>query len=300
MLRAFSVFALTTLVASLAWAATVSGPAPGFTLSCSPATVFAAPGGSGNTDCSLTSIGGFNSPVTLSCAGLPAGAACSFGTNPVTPPGSTQLIVNVGSGVADGAYPFTLSGSGGSITRDFALTLSVSSGSAPLLFDDFEDGTQNWTRVKGTWTESGGSLNSGSGTSIVIAPQPWSPSGQSSCSTCTLETDLSTAGGATSKVFVQHWYQNKSNRVDLILKEGSDVIVVKQVVAGKLAAKAKAALTILPNASYHIKLGYNGTNIFVEVDGVPKINLPAVVPPQGNLEFKVKNTTASIAEVVIY
>ena len=32
MLRAFSVLALTTLVASLAWAATVSGPAPGFTL----------------------------------------------------------------------------------------------------------------------------------------------------------------------------------------------------------------------------------------------------------------------------
>jgi peroxiredoxin len=32
MLRAFSVFALTTLVASLAWAATVSGPAPVFTL----------------------------------------------------------------------------------------------------------------------------------------------------------------------------------------------------------------------------------------------------------------------------
>jgi len=32
MLRAFSVFALTTLVASLAWAATVSGPAPAFSL----------------------------------------------------------------------------------------------------------------------------------------------------------------------------------------------------------------------------------------------------------------------------
>ncbi len=32
MLRAFSVFAMTTLVASLAWAATVSGPAPSFTL----------------------------------------------------------------------------------------------------------------------------------------------------------------------------------------------------------------------------------------------------------------------------
>jgi peroxiredoxin len=32
MLRAFSVLALTTLVASLAWAATVSGPAPGFAL----------------------------------------------------------------------------------------------------------------------------------------------------------------------------------------------------------------------------------------------------------------------------
>jgi peroxiredoxin len=32
MLRAFSLFAMTTLVASLAWAATVSGPAPSFTL----------------------------------------------------------------------------------------------------------------------------------------------------------------------------------------------------------------------------------------------------------------------------
>jgi peroxiredoxin len=32
MLRAFSVFVMTTLVASLAWAATVSGPAPAFTL----------------------------------------------------------------------------------------------------------------------------------------------------------------------------------------------------------------------------------------------------------------------------
>ena len=32
MLRAFSVFAMTLLVASLAWAATVSGPAPNFTL----------------------------------------------------------------------------------------------------------------------------------------------------------------------------------------------------------------------------------------------------------------------------
>ena len=31
-MRAFSVFALTTLVASLAWAATVSGPAPSFAL----------------------------------------------------------------------------------------------------------------------------------------------------------------------------------------------------------------------------------------------------------------------------
>ena len=32
MLRAFSVFAMTMLVASLAYAATVSGPAPNFTL----------------------------------------------------------------------------------------------------------------------------------------------------------------------------------------------------------------------------------------------------------------------------
>lgn len=276
-------------------------PVPDFTLSCSPTTVFAAPGGSGDFGCTLTSIGSFSNPVTLSCPGLPAGATCTFSTNPVTPTGNTSVTVNVGSGVVDGAYPFTVSGTDGSITHGAPLTLSVSSGPVPLLFDDFEDDVKTWTEVKGAWAESGGSLTGSGKTAVVFAPQPWSPSGQSSCSTCTLETDLSMTGGIGSKVFVQHWYQNKGNRVDLLLKDSSDTIILKQVVDGTIVKKAKATLAIVPNTSYHIKLGFDGANIFVEVDGVPKISVPAATPPpQGNLGFKIKNTTASIAEVVIY
>lgn len=275
-------------------------PAPDFTLSCSPATVFAAPGGSGASGCTLDSIGGYNNPVTLSCAGLPAGASCAFATNPVTPAGSSGLTVNVANTVADGSYPFTVSGTDGSITHGASMTLTVSSGPAPLLFDDFEDNLQSWISKKGTWAESGGLLSGSGRTALVFAPQPWSPSGQSSCSVCTLETDISVAGGTDNKVFIQHWYQDKANRVDLLVKEPTDKIILKQFVGGKVAKKAKVSLAIVPNTFYHIKLGFDGTNFFVEVDGVPQITLPAAATPSGNLGFKSKNTTLSIQGVDVY
>lgn len=273
-------------------------PTPDFSIACNAATLLVAPGGSGTTSCTLTASGGYNQPVTLSCGGLPAGATCSFSPNPVVPTNSSGLTVNVDNTVADGSYPLTISGTDGTLTHSTPLTLTVSSsGPTALLFDDFEDGVQSWTVSKGVWSESGGSLTS-SGTGVVLAPLPWSPSGVSTCTNCTLETDISVSGGG--KLYVQQWYQSKSNRVDLMIRESADKIILKQIAAGRTVAKQKAFLPIDPGTAYHIKLSFDGTNFHVEVDGVVQITMPSGGTPSGNLGFKTKSTSANIQGVIVY
>lgn len=184
-----------------------------------------------------------------------------------------------------------------------SITLFILPSSAPgsLLLDEFDDDVQSWPVKKGTWVESSGILSgSGPKSAIVYAPQPWFPSGVSGCSICTLETDVSTAGGIGNKIFIQPWYQDKQNRVDVLLKQESGKIILKQKVGGITAQKSKATFAIMPNTFHHIKVGFDGTNFNLEVDGTPLITMPAAATPSGNLYFQVKNTTGSIERVNIY
>jgi glycosyl hydrolase family 44 len=184
-----------------------------------------------------------------------------------------------------------------------SITLFIVPSSAPssLLLDEFDDDVQSWPVKKGTWVESNGILSgSGPKSAIVYAPQPWFPSGVSGCSTCTLETDVSTAGGIGNKIFVQPWYQDKQNRVDVLLKQESGKIILKQKVNGFTAQKMKASFNVIPNTFHHIKIGFDGTNFHLEVDGASLITMPAAATPSGNLYFQVKQTTASIERVEIY
>ena len=110
-------------------------PTPDFSVSCNPATVSAQQGGSGTSNCSVGSTNGFASAVTLSCAGLPAGASCSYSPNPVTPPANgnvpSGLTVNVAGSVAAGSYPFTAQGVNGTTTRTFNMMLNVTAVPTP-------------------------------------------------------------------------------------------------------------------------------------------------------------------------
>ena len=73
----------------------------------------------------IGSILGYSSNVTLSVSGLPAGLASSFGTNPVTPAGTSTLsITNTGS-VAPGEYAFSLNSSSASGPKSLPLTLTI-------------------------------------------------------------------------------------------------------------------------------------------------------------------------------
>jgi hypothetical protein len=69
---------------------------PSFSIAVSPAALSVTPGQSVTATLSVTPANGFNSPVSFSCSGLPAGAACIFSPATVTPSGtaaSTTLTV---------------------------------------------------------------------------------------------------------------------------------------------------------------------------------------------------------------
>lgn len=99
-----------------------------FGLSSSPSFLIAAPGGSASSTTTVLSLAGFNTPVDLSCTGLPAGASCAFTPSTVTPPAddliTSDLTVNVGA-VPEGTYPFTIDGAGGGLSHTFAMSLFV-------------------------------------------------------------------------------------------------------------------------------------------------------------------------------
>ncbi|MGH9527326.1 MAG: hypothetical protein ACRD2F_11670, partial [Terriglobales bacterium] len=76
----------------------------------------------------MSFFGDFSSPVTLSCAGLAAPAACSFSTNPVQPPAAGITLTVTGlAGLPSGTVEnFTVIGSGGGLQRSQASSFTVS------------------------------------------------------------------------------------------------------------------------------------------------------------------------------
>ena len=81
-----------------------------FRVSVDPATVAVCAPSSAVFDISIEQFQGFNEPVTLSAAGLPAGASVGFSPNPVTPPGTSQLTLSGTAAVTPGSYPFDVIG----------------------------------------------------------------------------------------------------------------------------------------------------------------------------------------------
>ena len=109
---------------------------PDFTISAAPTALDICKPGSGASTLTLGALGGFNSPVTLTDSGAPAGVTTSFGANPVTPPGTSAYNVNVGAGAANGNYSLVVTGTSGAVSHQSTIALVVSDaapGAAPTL-----------------------------------------------------------------------------------------------------------------------------------------------------------------------
>jgi len=98
---------------------------PGFIVSANPsAQEICAPGGA-QYDVNVDEILGFSDPVTLSALNLPSGVTANFSQNPVTPPASLSVTLNVSGSTAYGDYSIEIEGVSGSTERSTSIGLHV-------------------------------------------------------------------------------------------------------------------------------------------------------------------------------
>ena len=125
-----------------------SNPTPDFSISASPTSVSVAQGANGTSTITTTVSGGFNSAISLSASGAPAGTTVSFSPTSIAAPGSgsSTMTMAVGSSTAAGTYTITVTGSGGSLTRTTSVSLTVPAPGGSLTNGGFETGTfSGWT-----------------------------------------------------------------------------------------------------------------------------------------------------------
>ena len=105
--------------------------APDFSILPSPLSQSVIPGNAVNYNVTVSDVGGFNGPVSLSVSGLPAGASALFNPSSVIGSGSSTLSVSTGSATPLGSYTLTITGVSGAITHTATATLVVTTASAP-------------------------------------------------------------------------------------------------------------------------------------------------------------------------
>jgi subtilisin family serine protease len=110
-------------LAAYRWLITV----PDFTMSASPSTATATPGGTATYTVSVAGVNGFTDAVSLSLAGLSA-AQASWSFTPAVVSGASgtaRLEVTLAATVAPGSYLLTLIGTSGSTSRSTFATLVI-------------------------------------------------------------------------------------------------------------------------------------------------------------------------------
>ena len=116
-----------------------------FNLTVQPSSLKLALGGSAQSTMTLFSTNDFNSPVTLTASGLPAGLQVSFDPNPVTPPPNgvitSTLNFAANSTVSPGTYTVTVYATSGGVIRFLDISIEICT---PLQADVNHDGFVNF------------------------------------------------------------------------------------------------------------------------------------------------------------
>ncbi len=104
-----------------------------FTMSASPASLSIQQGNQGTSTITTGLSGGFNSSITLSASGMPAGTTASFNPNPIPAPGAgnSTMTITVGASTPVGTYPITVTGNGGGIQQNVTVMLTVTAQQQP-------------------------------------------------------------------------------------------------------------------------------------------------------------------------
>jgi len=135
---------------------------PDFTISAAPAAISVAKGSTGTSTVTTAVSGGFNSAITLSASGLPAGVTASFSTNPIAAPGSGSSVVTftVATTATAATSTITITGTGASITHTTTVSLTVTGGTLQLIGNP---GFENGSASPAPWTVTAGVIDSSAG-----------------------------------------------------------------------------------------------------------------------------------------
>ncbi|HKD51142.1 MAG TPA: protease pro-enzyme activation domain-containing protein [Candidatus Acidoferrum sp.] len=98
-------------------------PQGNFTLSTSPSSLTVVQGASGSTSISVNALNSFNSTVSLSASGLPAGVTASF--NPTSTAGTSTLTLTASSTATTGTASVAITGTAGNLSSSTTLSLTV-------------------------------------------------------------------------------------------------------------------------------------------------------------------------------
>jgi uncharacterized membrane protein len=106
---------------------------PDFSVSASPTSLSVTQGQSGSTTISTSVSGGFNSAISLSASGLPAGVTASFSPTSIGAPGngSSTLTFSASSTATTGTTNVTVTASGGGVTHTTTVSLTVNAAATP-------------------------------------------------------------------------------------------------------------------------------------------------------------------------
>lgn len=105
---------------------TVTGAAS-FTISANPSSVSVMQGMQGTSTITTVVNNGFNSAITLSASGMPAGTTVTFtpATIPAPGSGSSLMTITVAASTPMGTYPITVTGSGGGVYQTTTVNVTV-------------------------------------------------------------------------------------------------------------------------------------------------------------------------------
>jgi hypothetical protein len=115
---------------------TLSAPPTDFNFGTTVATTVSCPApATPSVTIPTTVTGTFTNPITLAVTtGLPVGTTVSFGTNPVTPGGSSVVTLNNANTLIAGTYVIGISGTAaGSSVKNTTITFIVSAGAPPVI-----------------------------------------------------------------------------------------------------------------------------------------------------------------------
>lgn len=99
---------------------------PDFQISASPSVQNVSIGAETNFSLLLTTLNGFNSPITLSITGLPQGATYSLIPNVVNGAGSSLLMIQTSGVTPAGTYVLTITATNGQTVHTATVVLTVS------------------------------------------------------------------------------------------------------------------------------------------------------------------------------